>query len=240
MKSFKLSLLLLATLFGTLSHAQTSDEIVNKHIEAIGGKDKLNGIKSVYTEGSISIMGNDAPSTTTILNGKGFKSEIDFNGQKIVQAITDKGGWMINPMIGSTDPQAIPEDQYKASKEQIFIGGPLMDYAAKGIKVALAGKENVGTVNAYKLNVTTKDSSESTLYIDPATYYIIKAVRKFNMNGQEGEVAMTFSDFKKTDYGYVIPYTTETTLPQGITMTSTIKKAEVNKEVDPKVFEMPK
>src|SRR3978361_297906 len=80
--------------------AQTADEIVNKYIEAIGGKDKIKQVNSVYLEGSVQVMGNESPTTVTILNGKGYKSESDFNGQKIVQCFTDKGGWSINPMGG--------------------------------------------------------------------------------------------------------------------------------------------
>lgn len=239
MQSLKLSLLLVATAFGLLSHAQTADEIVNKHIEAMGGKEQIKNIKSVYTEGTMNVMGNEAPVTTTILNGKGFKSEVDFNGQKIVQVLTDKEGWAINPMMGSTDPQKMPEEQYNSSKDEIFVGGPLYDYAAKGYKVDLAGREDVNSVNAYKLNVTNDDNT-TTLYLDPNTYYIIKAVKKFDVGGQQGEVSTVFSDYKKTDGGFVLPYSTEITLPQGFSISSTIKKVEVNKDIDPAIFDMPK
>ena len=112
MKLLKLSFLFVAISVATLTYAQNVNEIVNKHIEAIGGKDKIENMKSLYTEGVMSVMGNEAPMKITILNGKGFKSEVEFNGQKIVQTITDKGGWAINPMTGSTTAQAVPEEQY--------------------------------------------------------------------------------------------------------------------------------
>lgn len=240
MKMVKLSALVL---FFSLSmvavQAQTAEEIVTKHIEAIGGKQKLNAIKSIYMEGTLSVMGNDAPIVVSILNGKGYKSEVEFNGQKIVQAYTDKSGWMINPMMGASDPQPLPEEQLKMGRDQIHIGGALLDYAAKGVKVELLGKENVGTVNAFKLKTTDANKSETTYFIDPATYYILRAAQVVNMNGQQGAIDITFSNYKKTDAGYVMPYSMETTLPQGFTMNSTITKVELNKEIDPKIFEMP-
>lgn len=77
-------------------HAQTVDEIIAKHIDAIGGKDKVSQVNSVFIESTSEVMGNEFPSTVTILNGKGFRSESSFNGQSIIQVVTDNGGWNIN------------------------------------------------------------------------------------------------------------------------------------------------
>src|SRR3954471_4325780 len=118
-------LLLSATLGITSSRAQSVDDIVNKHIDALGGKSVLNSVKSIYVESTVEIMGNEAPSTTYILNGKGYRNELDFNGTKIVQCVTEQGGWAVNPMAGSTAPQAIPKDQLKTYQLQLNIGGPL-------------------------------------------------------------------------------------------------------------------
>jgi outer membrane lipoprotein-sorting protein len=241
MKSLKLGMLALITLIGSITiQAQTADEIVNKHIDAIGGKDKVAGVKTLSIESTLEVMGNEAPSTTLIVNGMGYKSETDFNGQKIITCITDKGGWSLNPMMGQTAPEALPAEQLKASQNQLQIGGPLFNYASKGNKVELVGREDVGGVSTYKLKCTTKDSVVSNYFIDPNTYYVVKAVTSSNTPGQEGETTITFSNYQKTDFGYVFPMGQQITLPQGISLNITHKKVEVNKDIDPKVFEMPK
>jgi len=58
--------------------------------------------------------------------------------------------------------------------------------------------------------------------------------------GQQVEIAITFSDYKKTDYGYTIPYSTQLDFGSMFSMTMATKKVEINPPVDPKIFEMPK
>lgn len=237
---FKTTLLAATALFSTaLVQAQTADEVISKHITAIGGKEKISQIKSLYMEGAVDIMGNEAPMTSYILNRKGYKSEMEFNGQKIVNAMNEKGGWMINPMMGSSTPQPIPAEQFKSGKDQMVIGGALLDYQAQGSKAELLGKEKVANADAYKVKVTTKENDAATYFIDANTFYLVKMIRVANMGGQEAEFETAFSEHKKTDYGFTMPYKTEVTLPQGFSLAINFKKVEVNKEIDPKIFEMP-
>ena len=241
MKQLKISVLSIITLISAYTlHAQTVDEIIDKHIQAIGGKDVLDKINTVYMESNIQMMGNETPATTTILNGKAYKTEMEMNGSKFVSCFTDKGGWMINPMMGATTAQPMGDEQYKVGKQQMDVGGVLYNYKEKGNKVELAGQEKVGDVNAYKLNVTTSDSNTITYYIDPNTYYIIQASMTANVQGQDVDIITTFSDYKKTDIGYVLPYSIDTNYGGQFDMPITVTKVEVNKEVDPSVFEMPK
>src|SRR3954451_12636061 len=223
MKKMKTCLLtLVAFLTVAFAKAQTAEGIIAKHIEAIGGKEKLSRIKSVRMENTIQVMGNDAPSTTVILNGKGFRNESEFNGQKMVQVVTDKGGWMINPMMGGTTAQPMPEEQFKAGQEQIY-AVPFLNYAARGNKAELLGQEKVGTVNAYKIKLIGKDSGSTTYYFDPATYYIIQTVKSAEMMGQQMQVTTTYSDFKKTEYGWVVPQAMEISMGGQFSMTSKVK-----------------
>src|SRR6185437_646203 len=71
----------------------TADEVIAKYVAAVGGKDAISQVKSI-----MSVMGNEAPSTTIVLDGVGRKMETEFNGSKIIQCVNAKGGWNVNPM----------------------------------------------------------------------------------------------------------------------------------------------
>jgi hypothetical protein len=226
-------------LLGTVSlHAQTVDEIVSKHIAALGGKEVIASIKSIVIDADLSVMGSSLASKMTVLVGKGYKSEANFNGQDIIQAITPTAGWMLNPLAGSVDPQPIPDEQLKAAQSNLWVGGELFDYQAKGSKVSLEGNQTVEGVNAIKLKLTTSAGKETLYFLDPATYYIIRQESTANVGGQSMTSVSTFSNYKKTDIGYVIAYTSVRN--EGFEITVNVTKVEFNKEIDPKIFEMPK
>ena len=223
----------------SLMQAQTAEEIISKHVLAIGGKDILEKINTMSVESSTQVMGNDLPTVTTIVNGKGYKNESEMNGQKIVQCYSEKGGWSMNPMNGGA-PEAMPVNQLKAGKLQFDIGGPFFNYAAKGNKVELLGKEMVGNIQSYKLRLQTKDSVEISYFIDTASYYIIQTLQKSDMMGQEVIVKTSLSDYRKTDFGYVMPFAMDISFGDQFSLIIALKKVEFNKPVDPSIFEMPK
>ncbi|MEO6837329.1 MAG: hypothetical protein ABI185_03000 [Ginsengibacter sp.] len=237
MKTLLLSLTSLLLLFSAT--AQTADDIINKHIDAIGGKDKLSQLTSCVTEKTTEVMGNESKTTTTILNGKGYKNVADFNGQQIVQVATDKGGWVINPFMGSPTATALTPDEYKSSEDDVYLPDALFNYAQHGAKVELAGQEKVGDINAFKLNYTDKDSAVSTVYIDPSTWYIIQVVRTGNVQGQQTTITISYSDYKKTDFGVFVPYSVGIDMGQ-FNLKNTTTKVEFNKTIDPTIFDMPK
>ena len=231
-------LALSALLLLTTAKAQTADEIIAKHIEAIGGKDLIAQVKSVYIESGTQVMGNDAPTKTSIIAGKGYRNETDFNGQMIMQVVTDKNAWMINPFAGASEATAMSDDDFKAASDAVFVPDPLVNYAANGATVELQGQEKVGDVNAYKIKYTNKFGSDIVFYIDSATNYIIQTVKKGTAMGQEVTVTTAYSNYQKTDFGIFMPYSININMGQ-FALDIATKKVEINGNVDEKIFEMP-
>lgn len=221
----------------SISKAQTLEDVVSKYVNAIGGKDNIGKINSMYMENSLSVMGQESNSTTIILNGKGSKTISDVMGQKMVQCYTDKSGWMINPMMGSSEPSDMPADQYNSGKSSIYTSDPLSMWSERGYKVELVGKENIGTVEAFKIKLVSPENITAYYFIDPSTYYPVQMTMTMDAGGQTMNMTTKFSDYQKTDIGVVIPFTTDVDYNGQFSITLKTKKVEYNKPVDPVIFE---
>jgi hypothetical protein len=234
-----ISVLFISFFLVVQANAQTADEIVNKWTNAMGGREKLKSIQTVYTESEVTIMNNPATNMTWLSDGKGYKSVTDFSGQKIIDCYVANGGWSVNPMAGQASPVAMPAEQIKMGQLQLEAGGPLLDYAAKGGKIELLNRDKVNGASAYKIKLTNRDGMAVTYYISDSSFYILKEVVNVNANGQDFEISWVRSDYRKTADGFIIPYATELTIP-GITLNFSVKKIEFNKPIDATVFDMPK
>ena len=90
------------------------------------------------------------------------------------------------------------------------------------------------------MKLTTADSTATTYYFDPTTYYVLQTVRTGEMMGQQMDVTTTYSDYQKTDYGWVVPRAMEVNMGGQFSINAKVNKVDVNVPVDPSIFEMKK
>ena len=109
-------------------------------------------------------------------------------------------------------------------------------------KGSINGKRFISTATtelftSYQSNISRrglgfdKAEKETTFYIDPSNFLVIKKTEKVKANGQENENSSFYSDHKKTNEGVVFPMSVSSGWGE-----SEIIKLEINPKIDESVF----
>src|SRR5664279_514838 len=165
-------MILIASLCSIHIQAQTLDEIIDKNIAAMGGKEKLLALNSVSMEGTLSFNGQNIPVKIIQLNNKGQKVTITVNGMDNYTIQTKDSGWNYFPIQGQTKPEVTPSAVIKETADDLDIQGALINYEEKGHTVELLGKDDVDGTECFKIRMVTKSGLEEILFIDPSNYYV--------------------------------------------------------------------
>ena len=226
-------------LFAVSAWAQTADELIDKHIKALGGLEKLKAVNSVKLTGKMKMGPMEAPLTVAKKRPGSFRVDFTIQGMTGTQAYDGSTGWMIMPFLGKKEAEKMPEDMLKEFRDEADFDGPFVDYKAKGNKVEFIGKEDVQGTPAYKLHLTMKDGNEQTLFLDADSYLLIKSEAKHKVQGQEIEGESTFGDYKEVG-GLMFPFTIENKMKgkEG-SQTFVFDKVDLNASLDSASFAMP-
>ena len=236
------SLIILAAFaIGSLSaFSQTADEIINKHLEALGGKDKLANLKTLKLLCSVEFApGMKAPITMYYINNECMRVEVEVQGMKILSAVEGDSGWSINPMSGKKEAERMNADEIKESKDQMDITGALYNYKEKGHTVELLGKEDMEGTEVYKLKINKKSGDVEYDYIDAETYLKLKETTTHKFNDKETSGDVFYSDYRKAG-DILFPFSMEnrqTGASQGQALI--VESVEVNPVIDRSIFKMP-
>lgn len=216
--------------FGISSYAQTADEILDKHIEAIGGSN-WQSVKSIKLSGSMNQAGVELQMTQQYVIDKAMRTDISMSGQSGYIIVTNKEGWMYMPFMGITTPTAMPEEAVKEAQSQVDIKSMNLANKSTIAKTELIGKDTIGVTPCYVLKVSDKSGLSKKCFIDQKTYYIVRMDATISMQGESQEVSTSYTNFKKVDVGITIPMTIKS-IQGDFNYTS----VEVNKPIDDKVF----
>jgi outer membrane lipoprotein-sorting protein len=221
--------------------AQTVDDIIAKSLEARGGKAKIQAVKSAVFTGKMGMgPAGEAPVIFKWQRPNKVRLEFTFQGMTGIQAYDGTTGWMVMPFLGKKDPEKMSEDDLKDVQDMAdSFEGPLVDYAAKGHKVELLGKEPIEGTEAYKIKLTKKNGDVQTIYIDAEAYLEIFTEGKRKTPNGEVEFIQSLGDYKEVG-GLLFAMSMESKpkgAPQGQVIT--IEKVELDKEIAASDFAMP-
>lgn len=234
--------------FCAAGQAQTVDDIIAKYVAAIGGKEKLQTLSSIYMEGvSVGPNGMEITSQTYKVKNKLYRQEVDFGMGKLVNLITDQGGWFMSPRSSGAF-EVMPAERWKAQQQEMDCTLPLVDYASKGYQAELLGTESLNGAMTYVIQLTPSSGSPSKYYIESASGWVVRMTTKGRMvmggggpggggrDGGEMDIQTDFSDYQQTPEGFWFPLSITRPGMGGRSLTTTIEKIMINPSVDPKLF----
>lgn len=233
-----LGLVLAATAVAGLGQGAvpTVDQILDKYVQAIGGKTAIEKQTSMTAKGSFEIpamgMGGaaevfaKAPNKTLVV--------VDVQGYGVVQqGFNGNTAWASDPTQGIREKSGVElasakleSEFYKEIKfKQLFS------------KIEYKGKEKVGDHDTYVLIATPTGSSPQKMYFDTTSGLLVRT--DVEQETPEGKVPVEeyLDDYKDVD-GVKVPFTRRQVLPQ---MTFVIKLTDVkhNVTIDDAKFNKP-
>jgi outer membrane lipoprotein-sorting protein len=180
------------------------------------------------------------PFTLEMKRPRKSRLELEFAGKTAVQVFDGTNGWKVRPFLNRNDVEPFTAEELKSEVDRADMDGPLVDYAAKGTKLELAGVEPVDGHDAYKLKLTAKSGKVQHIWIDAHSFLDVKVQgtpRRFD--GRMRDTWVYQRDFK-TVSGLNIPHEYETAV-DGVTQThkTLFESVKVNTSLDDARFTKP-
>jgi hypothetical protein len=212
-----------------------AQSVIDRHIEASGGRKALAARQSVRAVGTISLPANGISGTmemyTARPNRQFVKSTLAGVGE-ILEGFDGTNGWSINPMTG---PMVLTGEELKQRAFDADFDGQL-NAASRYAEIKTLEKTTFDGRECYKLSLTRKDGGEDIHFYDAKTGLLAGSIgtRKTSMGPITSTT--TVSEYKKFD-DLVLPTVTKLSA-QGMEIVTTFTTYEFDK-VDPSVFEPP-
>jgi len=232
-----------------LSSAQdriSADQIVQGHIQGLGGIEKIHALHSLVIRGIYHEPG-EIPSSEPPLMPDAYQAFMR-PYYEVIGDPADRNPDIREGFDGSVweyygDPGVVVRTVGAAAAAtrhaSEFLQDPLVDHKAKGTRIELEGTEKIADRNAYKLHVTLADGFEKVLFVD-AENFLIVSERKSAPIHAFGNLVTTetrFTDYRSEGGVMMNHRTVETEIATGKVLNEfRIVRIEVNTLNNPSIF----
>lgn len=217
------------------------NEIVNRHIEALGGQQKLDSVSSViirgeYREGSFAIPG------AFMAKMRPYYKTICDPSEKLGDVCEGYDGsaweWYKDPGVVLRTVGAAAA----AARHGTELIDSLVDYKSRGIKVALEGSAVFDGHPVYNLLVTLSDGFEKHLFIDRQSFLVVgdRRVAPIHAFGAPVQSENRIGDYRRVDGVLFSFLVVEVDIATGKELNRfTTQTITINTKLDPSFFAPP-
>ncbi len=236
----------IALLFMMLPGAQSAladrlDEIIRIHVEAIGGRERINALHGMRASGTVTSAGKRMRFTMIAARPDKIRVETQTGGRTLVQACDgvnppwefDTGDWP--PRY--RDMAAPVAKTFAADAE---FDDPIVGGAARGFTFDYAGEMEADGKKTLRILVTRNLTETFSLLLDPETFLIIRRVEQKNSPvGGTVQVVTVFDDYRPVE-GVLIPHHIALVVGNQVKQQTTIETIQPNPEITDETFTRPR
>lgn len=209
----------------------TAQKVVEEYLKAIGGKDKIDQVKTLAVSRSTSVQGMAMSVNQYISEPGKLAIEIGMNGAVMQKQIYNSGKGKSTGMTGNKE---IEGEELEGMKEQAFII-PEHHYG-RAYALELKGIDQVDGAKAYKIGVTSPAGKSSTLFFDATSFLKLKSTTVAVVNGESVSTSTKFGEYKEVD-GLKYPHLIIQSMPGlPIPLELKVETIELNKPIDDAIF----
>lgn len=232
--------LLSVFLFGLMASqgfGQKATDVLEKFIEASGGRKLLESIKDTTMVGTLDIVmaGMSGSLTMYMKEPNKLRMDMEIMGMVMTTAYDGEMAWWINPQTGATEE--LPADQADEIMRQAYGNDIILNPDKHGVTYTLKESENIEGKDYFVLVQTFPDGYTQTLYIDSKTYLPYKNVATVNQMGVEAEAETFLSDWRKVD-GTMVSFSVRVLYDGEEAMTMTFSEVKYNTGIEDSLFKM--
>ena len=190
------------------------EEIVNAHLDALGGKEKISAVKTLKLTGTYAYNGLEH--TLAVYRKRPAKTRFDIEGlemygtsvspgKKVVRAYDGSAAWGMGENPKASGAYDLPGTQAEIMAQRADFDGPLVDYLAKGNQLQLLGTADVDGTDSWHLEVTLANGKKEEWFLHKKTYLPIKLVIKTGGQDFTKPLVWFFDDWREVE-GIMLPF----------------------------------
>jgi zinc protease len=214
----------------------TAAEIVEKSIEAVGGRAAMEKLASTYAKGTMEFTGQEAHGAIELFAKAPNKQLIIMNLESIgevKQAFDGQVAWGQDPSGQIIDISGAPLEDTK--RTAVF--NAALKWRELYPKAELAGEDSVGGRKVHVVRLTTAKGVPYTRYYDAATFLLLRESGRHETPQGPMDIQVEFSDYRDVG-GIKAPFLIRQSLPGGEIVLK-ISEMKNNVEIDDAKFSKP-
>ena len=217
----------------------TAEDIIEKSIQANGGREAMMKMTSLVAKGTMEIVSMGGTAATEMYAKAPDKryniTNVEGYGE-VKQGYDGKAAWSAEPQNGLVD---VTGDQLAGTRREAQFNGELR-WKDLYKSASVAGMEKVGTRDCWLVKLTPAEGKPVSRYYDADTFLLAKVVSTSETAQGPAEITVVLSDYRDIGNGVKEPHTITITVPGIGDLIMRYKEYQYNVEIDDAKFAKPK